>query len=801
MSLWRNQSIVIKLVVTAVGALVLMSVAIIAGVGRVISNETGETTRTILSGQAELAIREALAEIERETSRASGLGFAGQFTSLAADANRAPATETEIKPLDDQWIAWQKGGPGGRAEQIYQSLTQNGAARAIKEFQARFPQHIEMFATDRYGRNIAQVTPTSDYYQADEGWWKAAYADGKGAVVVQPASYDESTGKWGMNVAAPIIDGNQVVGVLRSTIDVTAVFEKLAAFTFGETGDVILLDAEGKVLYHPDSDRFGEPLADALTAAATARQAAEGTYADPGGSDWRFFAQPAPGALGEQLGWTIVARESPSEANAATVAAIRSAVIIIVVAALVAAALTGAVAWSIGRRARRIAHAARVAATGNLAAAAVEDTGGDEIGTVAAAFRDMQGYFAEMASAAERFAGGDLSADVRPRSPDDQLGNALARMFREIRRVVASVKAQGQTILDAADSLQEASGQLAAATGQISTAMEDVTRSAVALSGLSQDSAGEVQRLAEVSEDVAAVATESLRAVELSREEAARIGRRIEQVAAVSREVASAAEASRGAADQGKQAVSQAVASMEAIAAAVERASRTVDQLGEYGQQIGDIVRTIDEIAAQTNLLALNAAIEAARAGEQGRGFAVVAENVRSLAERSSASTKEIADLIARVRAGTEEAVRAMAAGVEDVERGRAITAEAGRSLEAIIASVQEAASSMQAIAHDVQDLASGARRIVEASEAIAERTSRTVQGAETLGSGAARVSDAIMQVSATSEQTSASAEEVSASTQQLAAQGSDLAETAARMRRLADDLTSSVAHFREANA
>nr|WP_297805541.1 cache domain-containing protein [Tepidiforma sp.] len=345
-----------------------------------ISNETGETTRTILSGQAELAVREALAEIERETSRASALGFAGQFTSLAADANRTVAAESEIKELDDQWIAWQKGGAGGRAEQVYQSLTQNAAARAIKEFQARFPQHIEMFATDRYGRNIAQVTPTSDYYQADEGWWKAAYADGKGAVVVQPVSYDESTGKWGMNVAAPIVDGNQVVGVLRSTIDVTAVFEKLAAFTFGDTGSVVLLDAEGKVIFHPDSERFGEPLAESLTGAAAGRQPLEGTYAEPGGSDWRFFARPAPGPLGEQLGWTIVARESPSEADAATTVAIRSAAIIIVVAAVVAAALTGAVAWSIGRRARRIANAARVAATGNLASAAIDDTSSDEIG-------------------------------------------------------------------------------------------------------------------------------------------------------------------------------------------------------------------------------------------------------------------------------------------------------------------------------------------------------------------------------------------------------------------------------------
>src|SRR5690606_37276308 len=135
---------------------------------------------------------------------------------------------------------------------------------------------------------------------------------------------------------------------------------------------------------------------------------------------------------------------------------------------------------------------------------------------------------------------------------------------------------------------------------------------------------------------------------------------------------------------EGQQAVEQAVDSMESIATAVARASETVNQLGEYGQQIGDIVKTIDEIASQTNLLALNAAIEAARAGEQGRGFAVVADNVRSLAERASEATKEISGLIGKVQSGTQDAVQAMAAGVQDVERGREITSDAGRSLESI---------------------------------------------------------------------------------------------------------------------
>jgi len=430
-----------------------------------------------------------------------------------------------------------------------------------------------------------------------------------------------------------------------------------------------------------------------------------------------------------------------------------------------------------------------------------------------------QNCLASLQSGIKAVEEGNLLVDVQSATPPigeygkDELGDVAATINRMIEKLVATMASynamrQGlavivsgvgenaQSVLSAADQLQEASDQMAAATGQIATAINEVTHSAVALSSLSLDSAREVEQVASGSQELAATARSTASSAALSKDEAVSMGDQIARVASQSEQVAASATDSRMAAEEGQKAVLQAVASMEAIARTVERTSRTVDQLGEYGQQIGAIVKVIDEIAAQTNLLALNAAIEAARAGEQGRGFAVVADNVRTLAERSSHSTKEIAELISKVQSGTREAVEAMAAGVKDVHAGQEITSRAGQALDAIIASVQDAASRMQQIATEVQGLSAGAERIVSSADEIATMSEAAASGAASMAEGTTRVTEAIIQVSATSEETSASAEEVSASTEQLSAQSEELAATASTMKDLARRLNDAANRF-----
>ncbi|MBT9488403.1 MAG: chemotaxis protein [Rubrivivax sp.] len=188
---------------------------------------------------------------------------------------------------------------------------------------------------------------------------------------------------------------------------------------------------------------------------------------------------------------------------------------------------------------------------------------------------------------------------------------------------------------------------------------------------------------------------------------------RLQETASAMEQITSTVRHSSGSAAQANQLAITASTVAQRGGAVVAQVVTTMDEINHSSKKIADIIGTIDGIAFQTNILALNAAVEAARAGEQGRGFAVVASEVRSLAQRSAAAAREIKALI-----GTS---------VDKVSAGSQLVADAGATMDEIVASVQRVTAIIGEISTSAGEQNTGLDRV---NQAVSELDRMTQQNA-----------------------------------------------------------------------
>jgi methyl-accepting chemotaxis protein len=391
----------------------------------------------------------------------------------------------------------------------------------------------------------------------------------------------------------------------------------------------------------------------------------------------------------------------------------------------------------------------------------------DEIGELARTFSNMVTYLREMASVSEAIAGGNLGVDVQPRSKNDTLGKAFARMIEGLRKLVRNGRDAAQQVASASNQVAGASDESAKISLQTSSAIDEVTSTMHEMSV-------NVQNM---------VKSTKVQASSVSETSAS-----IDQMVASIQRVADTAKVLLDISNRSREEVHNGIATMEKATDGLNRINTTIqssgeiiDVLGQRADDIGKIIEVIDDLAEQTNLLALNAAIEAARAGEHGLGFAVVADEVRKLAEKSAQSTKEISELIQSIQKESRKAVENMNRSTAIVNEGLGHGEELNTALRKISNVVTEVYKFAQEIGAATNEQSHGSSQIARATTRLNEITHEINSAVEEQASGAHAVVKAMERMRELVQNTTSGSTELAASAEQMSKMSRDLLDSMGR--------------------
>jgi methyl-accepting chemotaxis protein len=286
--------------------------------------------------------------------------------------------------------------------------------------------------------------------------------------------------------------------------------------------------------------------------------------------------------------------------------------------------------------------------------------------------------------AAAQVARGELDFDIDTRGSDEaaRLLGAV-RDMRDMRdrlsTVVASVRANSESVATASSEIAQGNSDLCSRTEQQASALQQTAASMEQLGTAVRHNADNARQANQLAQGAATVAT------------------------------------------QGGEVVGRVVQTMKGI--------------NDSSRRIADSIGTIDGIAFQTNILALNAAVEAARAGEQGHGFAVVASEVRALAQRSASAAREIKTLISdsveRVEQGTalvDRAGETMTEIVQSIQRVTDIMGEISSASSEQSSGVQQVCQAVTQMDQATQQNAALVEQSAAAAESLKQQAGQLVQ-------------------------------------------------------------------------
>ncbi len=361
--------------------------------------------------------------------------------------------------------------------------------------------------------------------------------------------------------------------------------------------------------------------------------------------------------------------------------------LIIVLSLTVALVLSGKISRIISHPIRQLCNDAEALAVGDAAARQNDAktvrllARSDELGQLSRAFDKLAGTIETRAQETRAIADGDLTVNITVYSENDVLGNALREMVASWAGLAGAIMATAGQVDAGAKLVSDSSGSLSQGATEQASAIEQLTASLLEVTSHTGENAENARTTSDLT-----------------------------------LEIKSQAEAGNS---------------------QMEQMLRAMDEINLSSDNIGKIIKVIEDIAFQTNILALNAAVEAARAGDQGRGFAVVAQEVRSLAGQSAKAASETAELIEnsmqKVGDGTKIAKKTAAALqqiVDGIAKTTGLVSTIADASGEQAAALQQINQGVEQISTVVQNTAASAEESAAASEELsmqAEELKRSV--------------------------------------------------------------------------
>lgn len=390
----RIKLILAFLVVTIVAVGVVDAVTDLT-IRTILNRDTTENLQTLADAQARLIgdiLTNEVETLQVMTHNDIIHQALDQGDFAAYDSTNLAAIQKLLSDLDEQWQQVDEQDP------LVRSRLDSAAAAELTDLQRSSANNAEVFITDQYGAVVAATGKTSDFNQADEQWWQAAYNQGRGGVYIGLPEFDESSQTFGVNLALPIYDDAdpvRVAGVLRSTYSFAGLTNLLLTIK-GEQTDQITARLDTDLLiedqiWHLDDDRF-EPIASETLAAILATETQgvgefefEGVMSLVGQS---FIRVNSANSQPASLNWRVLTYVE-REATLGPIRDQRQNILLVGLGVLLATTVIAVgVTRLLADPITRLTAVAEQVAAGNLTAQVpVQST--DEIGALAAAFNTM----------------------------------------------------------------------------------------------------------------------------------------------------------------------------------------------------------------------------------------------------------------------------------------------------------------------------------------------------------------------------------------------------------------------------